>query len=131
MLTVYSLLRQRQSFRATNGKEKVWGKLPDFIEAKYITKDGEVRTSLLLASGWWGLARHFHYIPEISAAFFWCVPASLDTSGWILPLFYPIYLTLLLFDRAWRDDKRCGDKYKEYWTMYCKKVPYKVIPGVV
>ena len=37
---------------------KIWGKPPTFIEAKYVTKDGETRTSLLLASGWWGLARY-------------------------------------------------------------------------
>jgi 7-dehydrocholesterol reductase len=75
--------------------------------------------------------RHFHYVPEILAAFFWCVPTSLNLEGWILPLFYPIYLTLLLLDRAWRDDLRCSDKYTESWELYCKKVPYKIIPGVV
>jgi 7-dehydrocholesterol reductase len=50
--------RQRQEFRATNGKQKVWGKEPDYIVAKYTTKDGEVRSSLLLCSGWWSLARY-------------------------------------------------------------------------
>lgn len=122
----YDCDRQRQNFRATNGREKIWGKPAEFIEAKYTTKDGEERTSLLLTSGWWGLARHFHYIPEISASFFWCVPALFEHP---LPYFYPVYLTILLCDRAWRDDARCADKYKEYWTLYCSKVPYKIIPG--
>lgn len=27
------------------------------IEAKYVTKGGDERTSILLLSGWWGLAR--------------------------------------------------------------------------
>lgn len=49
--------RQRQRFRCTNGREKVWGREPVFVEARYLTKDGEERSSLLLASGWWGLAR--------------------------------------------------------------------------
>lgn len=49
--------RQRQEFRLSGGKLKIWGKPPTFIEAKYVTKDGETRTSLLLASGWWGIAR--------------------------------------------------------------------------
>jgi 7-dehydrocholesterol reductase len=74
---------------------------------------------------------HFHYVPEIAAAFFWAIPASINFQMWILPLFYPIYLTLLLADRAWRDDKRCADKYGKYWDMYCNKVPSKIIPGVV
>jgi hypothetical protein len=96
-------IRQRQEFRNTGGRVKIWGKEPDFIDAVYLTKDGEERHSLLLASGWWGLARHFHYIPEIAASFFWCVPALFSHP---LPFFYPVYLTILLVDRAWRDDKR-------------------------
>jgi 7-dehydrocholesterol reductase len=96
--------------------------------AKYTTKDGEKRTSTLLYSGWWGLARHFHYIPEIAAAFFWSSSALFSHP---LPLFYPVYLTILLCDRAWRDDKRCGDKYGDDWKLYCEKVPYKIIPGVI
>lgn len=51
------IFRQRQVFRATGGKELVWGKKPDFLVAKYMTKDGEERSSTLLASGWWGLSR--------------------------------------------------------------------------
>lgn len=124
----YDCDRQRQEFRRTNGKLKIWGQEPDYITAKYKTKDGEERTSLLLASGWWGLARHFHYIPEIMASVFWCGPGLFE---YPLPFFYPVYLTILLFDRAWRDDARCGDKYKVYWEQYCAKVPCKVIPGVV
>jgi 7-dehydrocholesterol reductase len=124
----YDCDRQRQEFRETNGKAKVWGEDPVYIVAEYTTKDGEVRNSLLLCSGWWGLSRHFHYIPEIVASFFWCVPALF---GHILPYFYPVYLTILLFDRAWRDDARCADKYKKNWAEYCQKVPYKIIPGIV
>jgi len=48
-----------------------------------------------------------------------------------LPYFYPVYLTILLFDRAWRDDARCAAKYGRAWDEYCEKVPYKVIPGVI
>ncbi|RYY71411.1 hypothetical protein EON63_21735 [archaeon] len=72
-------------------------------QAYYLTKDGERRSNLLLASGWWGLARHFHYVPEILASFFWCLPALFHHP---LPYFYPVYLTILLLDRAYRDDKR-------------------------
>lgn len=54
--------RQRQEFRLSGGKLKIWGKEPLFVEAKYTTKDGEERTSLLLASGWWGVARYVYLI---------------------------------------------------------------------
>ncbi|EIE25799.1 sterol delta-7 reductase DWF5 [Coccomyxa subellipsoidea C-169] len=123
----YDSDRQRQVFRATNGKALVWGKPPQIISAKYITGDGKQKTSLLLASGWWGLARHFHYLPEILAAFFWTLPAGISHA---LPYFYVFFLTLLLTDRAFRDDVRCSSKYGAYWQQYTKAVPYKMIPYI-
>eukprot|EP00245_Coleochaete_scutata_P012820 TRINITY_DN5029_c0_g1_i1.p1 TRINITY_DN5029_c0_g1~~TRINITY_DN5029_c0_g1_i1.p1 ORF type:complete len:493 (+),score=88.62 TRINITY_DN5029_c0_g1_i1:52-1479(+) len=121
----YDSDRQRQHFRATNGKCTIWGAKPSKIEATYVTESGETKQSLLLTSGWWGLARHFHYVPEILASFFWSVPALFTH---LLPYFYVIYLTILLLDRAIRDDERCRNKYKQYWVKYCKRVPYKVVP---
>ncbi len=44
-------------------------------------------------AGWWGLARHFHYLPEIIAALLWTVPALFTH---VLPYFYVTFLTLLL-----------------------------------
>lgn len=123
----YDCDRQRQEFRRTNGKCTVWGKTPSKIVAAYTTTSGEKKTSLLLTSGWWGLARHFHYVPEILAAFFWSVPALFNH---FIPYFYVIFLTILLFDRAKRDDDRCKAKYGKYWKLYCEKVPYRIIPGV-
>jgi len=128
----YDCDRQRQEFRKTNGKSKIWGKAPTYVVGEY-TVDGKVKTSLLLTSGWWGLARHFHYIPEILASVFWCMPSLFAPNAdfFAVAIFYPIYLTLLLTDRAWRDDKRCADKYGESWKVYCKEVPYKIIPGII
>ncbi|WVZ22386.1 hypothetical protein V8G54_000930 [Vigna mungo] len=123
----YDCDRQRQEFRRTNGKSTVWGKAPSKIEASYTTTTGETKRSLLLTSGWWGLSRHFHYVPEILAAFFWTVPALFNH---FLPYFYVIFLTILLFDRAKRDDDRCRSKYGKYWKLYCDKVPYRIIPGI-
>ncbi|XP_069151320.1 7-dehydrocholesterol reductase isoform X1 [Solanum lycopersicum] len=123
----YDCDRQRQEFRRTNGKCTVWGKTPSKIVAAYTTTSGEKKTSLLLTSGWWGLARHFHYVPEILAAFFWSVPALFNH---FIPYFYVIFLIILLLDRAKRDDDRCKAKYGKYWKLYCEKVPYRVIPGI-
>ncbi|GJN21023.1 hypothetical protein PR202_gb08468 [Eleusine coracana subsp. coracana] len=123
----YDCDRQRQEFRRTNGKCSIWGKAPSKIVASYTTTKGETKSSLLLTSGWWGLSRHFHYVPEILSAFFWTVPALFNH---FLPYFYVIFLTILLFDRAKRDDDRCSSKYGKYWKMYCNKVPYRVIPGI-
>jgi len=123
----YDSDRQRQNFRATNGKAPVWGAPPKFIKAEYTTTKGETKTSLLLYSGWWGIARHFHYMPEILASFLWTAPGLFNHA---IHYFYVVYLTILLFDRAVRDDNRCSGKYGKYWKEYQAQVPYRVLPGL-
>jgi 7-dehydrocholesterol reductase len=123
----YDCDRQRVAFRRANGKLQIWGKPAQYIAAEYQTDKG-MRKSVLLYSGWWGLARHFHYVPEILASFFWSVPALFDN---FMPYFYVIYLTLLLTDRAHRDDARCKSKYGKFWDMYCEQVPYKIVPFLI
>jgi 7-dehydrocholesterol reductase len=126
--------RERDVFRATNGKALVWGKPPKFIKATYSIVDrktGEksTKTSLLLASGFWGVARHFQYFFELTAAWSWCLLANPFANG-ILPLLYASFLTYLLIDRAERDSKKCHLKYGKYYEEYCQLVPYKILPGI-
>ena len=124
----YDADHQRATFRSTHGRQKIWGKEPEKIVASYTTIDGVEKESLLLCSGWWSISRHFHYLPEIGAAFFWCIPA-LNLQQ---PLFYCFpFLTALLLDRGFRDDARCADKYGKHWDAYCEKVPYKFIPKIL
>ena len=127
ILSNYLADRQRQIVRAKNGDCLVWRQTPVLIDANYVTDLGESKRTLLLASGWWGIARHFHYIPEILASFFWSLPALFTN---FMPYFYTVYLTVLLVDRAFRHDKRCADKYGEAWDKYCNKVQYKMIPYI-
>lgn len=117
--------RQRQKVRKTEGECTVWGKKPVVTVANYVTEEGEKKQNILLASGWWGISRHFHYVPEIAGAFFWSVPALF---AHFLPYFYVVFLTILLVERAFRDDRRCARKYGEGWDNYCQLVPYKIIP---
>ena len=126
----YDSDRQRQAFRACGGRVKIWGRKPTIVRAEYVVaKDGErvTKKSILLASGWWGLARHFHYLPEITASFLWTAPALFDVAP---PYLYVAFLTALLIDRSIRDDIRCRRKYGQYWAKYCELVPYRIIPGV-
>jgi 7-dehydrocholesterol reductase len=125
ILINYLADRQRQQVRAKNGACRIWGSKPNLIQAVYQTETGETKQTLLLTSGWWGLSRHFHYIPELSAAFFWALPALFSN---FLPYFYFVFLTILLIDRAFRHDRRCKEKYGKHWDEYCEKVPYKFIP---
>lgn len=128
ILINYFADRQRQKVRQFQGACTIWGKKPSVTVARYKTETGELKENLLLTSGWWGVARHFHYIPEILGAFFWSVPALFTH---FLPYFYVIYLTILLTQRAFRDDQRCFLKYGEDWLKYCEKVPYKMIPYII
>lgn len=117
--------RQRQRVRATDGNCLVWGKQPKLIVASFVDHKGETKQNLLLASGWWGLARHFHYVPEILAALCWTLPALFTN---LLPYGYVVFLTALLLDRAFRQERRCKSKYGDSWSYYCEEVPYKVLP---
>jgi 7-dehydrocholesterol reductase len=117
--------RQRQQIRAKNGACLIWRRKPTLIQATYKTQSGETKQTLLLTSGWWGISRHFHYVPEIMGAFFWSLPALFTN---FMPYFYVLFLTILLVDRAYRHDRRCADKYGQYWDTYCERVPYKIIP---
>merc|ERR1719409_582261 len=126
----YDSDRQRQTFRSTNGKALVWGKKPVIVHAEYqVLKNDRwvTKKSILLASGWWRIARHFHYLPEITASFFWTAPALFAK---LPPYLYVVFLTVLLIDRAMRDDQRCSLKYGKHWKKYCELVPYKIVPGV-
>lgn len=120
--------RQRQIVRLKNGLCNIWGKPAQISKARYVTHDGKIKENILLVSGWWGIARHFHYIPEIIGALCWTLPALFDN---FIPYFYVIFLTVLLVDRAFRDERRCSKKYGEDWKVYCHRVPYKIFPYVV
>ncbi|ARH00674.1 7-dehydrocholesterol reductase [Legionella micdadei] len=128
ILVNYSADKQRMRVRETAGNCKIWGKKPTILLTHYKTAKGDIKTSILLASGWWGISRHFHYIPEVAGAFFWSVPALFTHFA---PYFYVCFLTILLMDRAFRDDRRCAKKYGLDWDKYCSLVPYKIIPFLI
>jgi 7-dehydrocholesterol reductase len=128
----YDSDRQRYVFRQTHGKCRIWGRDPRHIVATYQTAAGDTKTALLLVDGWWRISRHYHYVPEICAALCWSLPALHAKDGsWIAPYFYVVYLTILLTDRAYRDDSRCRAKYGKHWDQYCETVPYKIVPGLL
>jgi protein-S-isoprenylcysteine O-methyltransferase Ste14 len=115
-------------FRAVNSQKDrfrddpeapIWGRKPEYIRTK--------RGTLLLTSGYWGIARHLNYMGDIMLGLAWCLPCGF---GHLLPYFYSVYFTWLLIHRQWRDDKMCKAKYGADWDEYCKKVRWKIVPYV-
>lgn len=119
--------RQRHHVRSTGGDTHVWGRPPVLIRALYTTGDGVARESLLLASGWWGVARHFSYAPELAVAVLLTLPTGFS---YLVPWIYPLYLAVLLVHRTMRDDARCREKYGTAWSEYCERVPWRIFPGI-
>ncbi|KAI9298934.1 ERG4/ERG24 ergosterol biosynthesis protein [Neoconidiobolus thromboides FSU 785] len=118
---------QKDIIRKAGGKGKIWGYEANVITAKYKTSDGETRVSYLLASGYWGLARHFNYFGDLMMCLAFCLTCGLDS---LLPYFYFFYMIALLVHRTMRDQNRCKGKYGPYWDKYCELVPYKIVPYI-
>lgn len=118
-------------FRESQGESLIYGKVPVKIVASYKTETGETKQSLLLASGWWGVSRHFHYLPELLAAFSWSVPCL--WSGNVLGFSYFIFLFFLLTDRLGPSHAPCGGALlvpctHEVASSGCSPVLLSVLP---
>ncbi len=80
----------------------------------------------LLASGWWGAARHPNYLGDLCMALAWCLACGFNH---LLPYFYFFSLLALLLQRERRDHARCLAAYGEEWKTYCRAVPARIVPG--
>jgi Ergosterol biosynthesis ERG4/ERG24 family len=109
---------QKHNFRK-NPDGLVWGKPAECIRT--------ARGTLLLTSGWWGIARHLNYCGDLLMALAWCLPAGFEHP---LPYFYIFYFTILLVHREWRDNAMCLEKYGSDWEEYCRKVRWRIVPGI-
>jgi Delta14-sterol reductase len=107
---------QKHRFRKDPARP-VWGRPPFYIK----TSQG----SLLLISGWWGLARHMNYFGDLLMGLAWCVTCSFGSP---LPYFYVAYLVVLVVQGDRRDNSLCAARYGEAWAAYCRAVPYRIIP---
>lgn len=82
----------------------------------------------LLVNGFWGISRHVNYLGEILMAS--GIILCTGYPGLFWPWLYPLYYVLLLFARQHDDDRRCSAKYGELWSVYKKKVPWRIIPRI-
>ncbi|KAJ3062100.1 7-dehydrocholesterol reductase [Podochytrium sp. JEL0797] len=118
---------QKNEVRLTDGKCLIWGQPAKVIRTEFLTSDGKVHRSLLLASGFWGVSRHFNYVGDLCISLAFCMTCGFDH---LLPYFYIVYMFILLMGRIERDHARCSGKYGKYWAQYEKLVPYKLLPYI-
>ncbi len=151
IILLYSIDRQRLVFRDTRGSAHVFGKAPRIVhvpqtaqtshathgdarcdargetQASHGNVRGETQNPLLLASGWWGMARHLHYTVGIFAAFFWTVPALFTN---VIPYLYLLFLVGFFVYRTAVNERRCRKRYGDAWREYCRLVPARMLPGI-
>lgn len=109
---------QKHCFRLDPTKP-IWGRPAEYIRTHY--------GSLLLVSGWWGIARHLNYLGDLMMALAWCLPCLFASP---LPYFYFVYFLILLIHRERRDHNMCHEKYGADWETYCQRVRWRILPYV-
>ncbi|KAK3669702.1 erg24, C-14 sterol reductase [Recurvomyces mirabilis] len=139
-------------FRASNSEKntvRTDPNNPSVAHLKYITTH---TGSKLLITGWWGRARHINYLGDWFMSWSYCLPTLLSgyrivdsvltpgsrlvtrdgMEGAAIPVtyFFMLYFGVLLLHRERRDELKCRRKYGKDWEDYCKKVPYRIIPGI-
>ncbi|CAF1415365.1 unnamed protein product [Adineta ricciae] len=85
--------------------------------------------SPLLVDGYFKYCRKPQYTADICMSILW----ALSCHQWpgLLPYFYPIFFTSMIIHRYTRDMARCERKYDKDWKIYCERVPYAFIPGLI
>ncbi len=116
---------QRGRVRQSNGQCTVWGCAPKLIRPKYVDALGKKKNTILLASGFWGLARHMNYLFEWTGFLAMVLP----TNNLLAYIFITFNLCMPIH-RTTRDDKKCSQKYGKYWQEYKTLVQYRIVPGL-
>jgi delta24(24(1))-sterol reductase len=85
------------------------------------TKSGDS----ILVDGWYGYARKIHYTCDLYFALTWGLITGFNSP---FPWFYPVFFSVMIVHRAYRDIQRCKVKYGDSWAEYERLVPYLFIP---
>jgi delta14-sterol reductase len=105
---------QKERFKQDR-ETRIWGRPAETVGGR------------LLVSGWWGLARKINYTGEVGVYLAFALTTGFAS---FYPYLLPLSLTLLLVQRAARDDKKCRNKYGELWRKYCERVRFRLVPFV-
>ena len=107
---------QKFDVRKYGSQVKIWGKKVELLEGR------------LLLSGFWGIGRHINYTGEILV--YLSIALCSGTISFV-PYILPLSLSILLSQRAYRDDQRCRKKYGDKtWNKYCQIAKFRMIPFI-
>lgn len=108
--------------------QKYWFKIGAYQNAGDMVVTNGKKT--LFCGGLWGRARHINYVGETLEAV--GIALAVTGEGWrgAVPWLYPVYYLALFVTRERDDDARCREKYGALWEEYCRRVPWRMVPGV-
>jgi delta14-sterol reductase len=116
------------AFRGANSEKDRYRKDVNDPRVAHLQTMRTARGTNLIINSWWGICRHPNYVGD------WLmVVATSMFTGWgsVLPYFQVIYFAVLLIHRQIRDEDWMLAKYgAEDWNAFCKKVPWRLIPGL-
>lgn len=122
-----SSINQKVLARKYNGSCIIWGSAANFIRTNYIGSDHELHGAVLLCSGYWGCVRHANYVGEFLLAMAISMTCA---EGSLLPYSLVLFKLMMILNKMRNSERRSKLKYGKYWDLYCKWVPYKLIPVV-
>ncbi|KAL2350986.1 ergosterol biosynthesis ERG4/ERG24 [Cryomyces antarcticus] len=147
-------------FRAANNEKNTFRTNPNDPSVKHLKYIQTSTGSKLITSGWWGRARHINYLGDWIMSWAYCLPTGIagyivqrqsfvdgnvlgaafgdkevvqgEARGWgmLITYFFMLYFAVLLIHREMRDEEKCRKKYGKDWDEYCKRVPWRILPGV-
>ena len=119
---------QKNMFRAQERGYAMNRKTFPQLPWKAVTNPQKIETTTgdsLLCDGWYKYARKIHYTCDLYFALCWGLITGFKSP---FPWFYPVFFSLMIVHRAYRDIQRCREKYGEAWKEYERRVPYLFIP---
>ena len=121
---VYVRMKQLGTYR-----ERPWWLFPQ-LPGRVLENPRQLKTrqgNYLLVDGWYRYARKIPYTMDAAMALIWGLSCG---ASHVLPYFYVTFFAGMITHRAIRDSERCAKKYGDDWGLYCRTVPYVIIPGI-